>query len=258
MSFRPPTNQHEKNKQALLFYEEDHLTMKTTKPIPAGSEIFNDYGPLPRSDLLRRYGYITPNYAQYDVVEIPFDLFAQLATQHKLLPAHADRIEYLDEQGVVDTGYDVCASDPYTLQESVSPELIVLVESLLLPADEFERLRRKEKLPKPEKMTAKAADMLLQLVKARTAQYATSLEQDRAADADADADIDMDVDGGSGETLKQRRYAMAKAVRIGEKELLQKAEQALHLFVQEKASESGSSKRQASEEGARPGKKQRS
>lgn len=228
--------------------------MKATKPIPAGSEIFNDYGPLPRSDLLRRYGYITPNYAQYDVVEIPFDLVAQLATQHNLLPAHGDRIEYLDEQGIVDTGYDVCASDPYTVQESVSPELIVLIETLLLPADEFERLRRKEKLPKPEKMTVQAAEMLLQLVKARTAQYATSLEQDRAADAD----VDMDMDGGSGETLKQRRYAMAKAVRIGEKELLQKAEQALHQFVQEKASEGGSSKRQASEERARPGKKQRS
>ena len=45
--------------------------MKSTKPITKGAEIFNDYGPLPRSDLLRRYGYLTDNYAQYDVIELP-------------------------------------------------------------------------------------------------------------------------------------------------------------------------------------------
>jgi hypothetical protein len=48
--------------------------MKALAPIAAGEEIFNDYGKLPRSDLLRRYGYITPNYAQYDAVEISFHL----------------------------------------------------------------------------------------------------------------------------------------------------------------------------------------
>jgi SET domain-containing protein 6 len=50
--------------------------MKALKPIKGGEEIFNDYGPLPRSDLLRRYGYITNNYAIYDVVEISFDTAA--------------------------------------------------------------------------------------------------------------------------------------------------------------------------------------
>jgi SET domain-containing protein 6 len=53
-----------------LFYEEDCLIMKATRSIRAGDEIFNDYGPLPRSDLLRMYGYVTDSYAQYDVVEI--------------------------------------------------------------------------------------------------------------------------------------------------------------------------------------------
>ena len=48
--------------------------MKALTPIAAGQEIFNDYGSLPRSDLLRRYGYITRNYAKYDVVEISLDL----------------------------------------------------------------------------------------------------------------------------------------------------------------------------------------
>lgn len=44
--------------------------MKATRAIRTGDEVFNDYGPLPRSDLLRMYGYLTENYAQYDVVEL--------------------------------------------------------------------------------------------------------------------------------------------------------------------------------------------
>ena len=53
--------------------------MKATKPIQAGAEIFNDYGPLPRSDLLRMYGYITKDYDRYDVVEVTFNLIESVA-----------------------------------------------------------------------------------------------------------------------------------------------------------------------------------
>lgn len=64
---------------ARLFYEPDALVMKAVKPISRGEEIFNDYGPLPRSDLLRRYGYITDDYALYDVVELSSDLILERA-----------------------------------------------------------------------------------------------------------------------------------------------------------------------------------
>lgn len=50
------------------------MTMKPLRPLTAGEEIFNDYGPLPRSDLLRRYGYLTSNYAKFDVTEISQEL----------------------------------------------------------------------------------------------------------------------------------------------------------------------------------------
>lgn len=53
--------------------------MKSTKPIQKGEELFNDYGELPRSDLLRRYGYITDNYSQYDVVELLLETICQVA-----------------------------------------------------------------------------------------------------------------------------------------------------------------------------------
>lgn len=53
--------------------------MKAIKPIHDGEEIFNDYGEIPRADLLRRYGYVTDNYAQYDVIELPLGDICQAA-----------------------------------------------------------------------------------------------------------------------------------------------------------------------------------
>ncbi|CAN9140832.1 unnamed protein product [Alternaria alternata] len=187
---------------ARLFYEKDCLEMKALSPITAGDEIFNDYGSLPRSDLLRRYGYVTDNYAQYDVVEIPAELVTDILTKEGVW--HADRLEYLDEQEVIDTGYDIAASTPFTLQESLSPELVVLVESMLLPAEES---------------PAKRAELLLQIIQARIAQYATTLEQDLQTFGE--------VPPAGTTSPEQRRFAMAKAVRIGEKQLLTNTKDAL-------------------------------
>lgn len=47
--------------------------MRTIKPVASGEELLNDYGPLPRSELLLRYGYVTSRYAQYDVVIFSFE-----------------------------------------------------------------------------------------------------------------------------------------------------------------------------------------
>jgi SET domain-containing protein 6 len=202
---------------ARLFYEKDCLEMKALKPISAGEEIFNDYGSLPRSDLLRRYGYVTDNYAQYDVVEIPAELVTGLLTSENIW--HEDRVEYLDEQEVIDSGYDIATSTPFSLQESLSPELVILVESMLLPAEEFERLSSKGRLPKPEKITSKGAEVLQKIVQARIAQYATSLEEDLKTFGE--------IPPVQTASPKQRRFAMAKAVRIGEKQLLVQTRDAL-------------------------------
>ncbi|KAL5121666.1 Ribosomal lysine N-methyltransferase 4 [Pleosporales sp. CAS-2024a] len=203
---------------ARLFYEEKYLEMKALKTISAGEEIFNDYGPLPRSDLLRRYGYVTDNYAQYDVVEINMDLVTDVTTAAGV---HSDaRLEYLEEQEIVDTGYDITACTPFTIQEGLSPELVILVETLLLPEDEYERLRKKGKLPKPDKITSRGAEFLHRLVQTRAAQYATTLEEDLKSMSSVPA-------VGDDATVKERRFVMAQAVRIGEKQLLRQAEDAL-------------------------------
>lgn len=50
------------------------MTVTTLKEIPAGDEVINYYGPLSNGELLRRYGYVTPKHAAYDVVELSWDL----------------------------------------------------------------------------------------------------------------------------------------------------------------------------------------
>lgn len=49
--------------------------------LAAGSEILNYYGPLPTSELLRRYGYVTPEHRRYDVVELPWNLVRSAVAQ---------------------------------------------------------------------------------------------------------------------------------------------------------------------------------
>lgn len=53
--------------------------MKAIKPIREGEEIFNDYGEIPRADLLRRYGYVTDNYTPFDVIELSLKDICQVA-----------------------------------------------------------------------------------------------------------------------------------------------------------------------------------
>lgn len=50
----------------------DYLTMVLQKVTPSGKELFNTYGDLPNSELLRCYGFVDA-VNPYDVVSIPFD-----------------------------------------------------------------------------------------------------------------------------------------------------------------------------------------
>ena len=48
----------------------------------------NYYGAMPTSEVLRRYGYVTPEYSRYDEVEIPRSAVVQaLATATGLSPS---------------------------------------------------------------------------------------------------------------------------------------------------------------------------
>jgi len=72
--------------------------MRSIKPISKGEQIYNTYGNLPNSDLLRRYGYVLPG-SKDDVVEIQWQLIAE--TLGPEIPQVVEqRIEILDDEGI--------------------------------------------------------------------------------------------------------------------------------------------------------------
>lgn len=193
---------------AKLFHEDDAVVMRSIKPIAAGEQIYNDYGSLPRSDVLRRYGYVTEEYAKYDVVELSDELISQTAKE-QLKPAEDDlnaRLAYLDEQGVVDSGYDVARASS---EEGAFPEeLCIILNTLTLPAAEFEKMQKKDKLPKID-LSSASSELLYKILLLRRADYeSTSTDNLRAQLTDSNI---------------SKRRAMALQVVIGEMEILNEA-----------------------------------
>ncbi|KAF2207175.1 hypothetical protein CERZMDRAFT_102670 [Cercospora zeae-maydis SCOH1-5] len=194
---------------AKLFFSEDttdkFVTMKTIRPVPAGTELYNDFGPLPRADLLRRYGYVTTRYAPYDVVEISSNLIkAQLKPQFKLSdPEINEKWQYAEEQGIADDAYDISRASS---EEGQFPdELCVLLNLLVVPKVEFvDKLKKRDKLPKTE-LTSEARKLLRAVLGHRYAAY---------PETSSSSGMDQDLTG---------RRAMAKQVIDGEKQVLQEA-----------------------------------
>jgi SET domain-containing protein 6 len=67
------------------------MTMIALKDIASGQQIYNDFGQLPRSDLLRRYGYITDNYKKWDVVEVDIGTITRAAGEIAALEGESEK-----------------------------------------------------------------------------------------------------------------------------------------------------------------------
>lgn len=201
--------------------------MKTIKPIKTGDEIFNDYGEIPRADLLRRYGYVTDNYSQYDVVELSLtnicqaaglpnaDVESQPPVLH-LIPATSSadclQLNLLEDLELLDDGYAIPRPSPEdSAADILSDELLILLKTLTLSSQELNKQKSKSKPPKPVLGQAEAA-ILRKAVSLKRAEYATDLSQDRTLLADLKQPGPLE--GSS------RRRKMAIEVRIGEKEIL--------------------------------------
>lgn len=175
--------------------------MKATKPIKAGDEIFNDYGPLPRSELVRMYGYVTDNYAEYDVVDISHDLFVNVAgmTDPKRNTAWLKREEQLLELGIIDDGYSLQRpTSAAKLEDYLPGNIHMLLRGLCLD----ENSTRVPKLNYQESVSIEEASLLSLVATKRLSEYQTSLEEDRQL------------------PCSTSREHMALAVRKGEKEVL--------------------------------------
>jgi SET domain-containing protein 6 len=211
--------------------------MKAIKPIKAGEELFNDYGPLPRSDLLRRYGYTSDRYSQYDVVEFSMKSITHAcdATGDVNLDA---KLEYLDDMDLFEDGYSV-GHPPAgaTLTDAIPEELQFVIMALLSP----EAPKANRKLLKP-RLGLSDAKFLQKLVKKRLAQYSTTTAEDTAILENLAQQHQL------AENNAQTRLKMAVEVRLGEKQILHRLSEVILSFI---ADNDESKKRPGSNQGTK-------
>jgi SET domain-containing protein 6 len=219
---------------ARLCCDNDDLEMRTIKPIAKGEEIFNDYGSLPRSDLLRRYGYVTDQYALYDVAEISTEFILSAFTpqgrlqlpnsEQTLQLSQAElqaRVELAEREGIYEESYDM--NHPDDEGPSIPDELLALIFLLLIDEETLGALSTSEiALPSRSKLaTELVGQVLTVLLRSREREYATTAEDDEAILLKGNLPI---------------WNIMAVQVRMGEKKVLSAA-------IQEASSYSGSNKR---------------
>ena len=186
--------------------------MKATKPIKAGEQIFNDYGPLPRSDLLRMYGYVTDNYAQYDVVEFSHDILVDVAGMRDPSnnKAWLRREEQLDEIGIVDDGYSLPRPPKDAkLEEYLPGNVHMVLRGLCLNSSSTKMLTMKDS----ESISIEEAALLSAVATKKLSEYPTSVEDDELM-------WQRRLHDGTGGANLGKRMQLALQVRIGEKEIL--------------------------------------
>ncbi|KAA8643251.1 hypothetical protein EYZ11_008502 [Aspergillus tanneri] len=200
---------------ARLFQEEDSLVMKAIKPISHGNEIFNDYGEIPRADLLRRYGYVTENYAVYDVIEMPLELICKAAGLENADVENQTSLQFIEDLELLDDGYVIPRpSEGNSVANILPDELVLLLKALTFSPTQLKQQISKNKPPKASFGHAEAV-ILSKAIQLLQAQYATTVAQDKELLAQL----------GQSETSSlleesTRRRKMAIQVRLGEKEIL--------------------------------------
>lgn len=206
---------------ARLFYEEDCLEMRSTQPVKAGEELFNDYGELPRSELLRRYGYITDQYKPYDVVEINQEFMEHHIKFHTGLEKEdmEERLAYLEDRGDLDGAYDLNRPDPDAepgtterLLSIANKDIILCVRICQIERAAFEDLQSRRSKPKllPTPNTAEFQELTV---------LNSSIAQDLLKSYPTKLEEDLQLRETAGKL--SHRQVMALEIRIGEKEILQ-------------------------------------
>lgn len=203
---------------AKLFYERHHLHMVTTKSIKAGEQIFNTYGDLPNSDLLRRYGYVDlvpcPHLKgglgnPHDIVEIRADLVVNVVRDD--VPnseTYGQRINWWLDEG----GDDVFIIDADPILPAALTSFIRL---LLLTQEEWEKTQEKGRPPKA-KFDHQVSSLLRRIFELRLTSYQSP-----------DLEVDAKLLASESLTLNKRH---AIVVRLGEKQVLAGALETLRLM----------------------------
>ncbi|KAL2175873.1 uncharacterized protein P884DRAFT_261822 [Thermothelomyces heterothallicus CBS 202.75] len=205
---------------AYINHGADSLTATALRTIKAGEEILNYYGPLPNGELLRRYGYVTPKHARYDVVELPWDLIEAGLRERvgdRMSPADWEQVNKLtrsDDDFEESFVLERSSEDPDSTGQLEGDATFTGLPDEL--SDQFKTFLKATKTVGhvdlvSDKDTRK--EVFLQVVfdalRARERQYATSLEDDQSL-----------VDAGQ----LTERQRMGVWVRMGEKQLLREAQ----------------------------------
>ncbi|KAI0066033.1 SET domain-containing protein [Artomyces pyxidatus] len=211
-------NARYESENAKLFYEEDFLRMTVTKPISAGDQIWNTYGDLPNSELLRRYGHVDMislpdgdlgNPA--DIVEVRADIVVEILRrrrENEQLGSITERVDWWLELG----GEDVFVVESNGKTPS---EMIAFTRLLLISDSDWEKLKLKTRLPKP-KTDMDVLSLAVDVFQTRLSDYSTTVEEDKAILSSTTEDGKLSIN---------RRHAVS--VRLGEKRVLHKALQDL-------------------------------
>jgi len=240
-------NARYESENAKLFHEATHLKMVTTKAIKAGEQIYNTYGDLPNSDLLRRYGHVDileipgsnalmGNPA--DVVEVPADLIPSvIGTNPEILK---ERIDWWLDEG----GDDVFVLD---LESPVPDVLISFSKLLLISEDDWEKGKSKGKPPKPKLDDDRTVSVILDALRKRLRDYPTSFETDeellRTLENDNESSLILNKKNAIVVRLGEKRILNAAIAKLNLLQPELKSSSAVNNGKQERAHGSGNAKR---------------
>lgn len=106
--------------------------------------MYNTYGELPNSDLLRRYGYVRFGRVSNDLAEISIELILDVAARHLNEVNKKKRIDYLIEVDEGEDGDDILEN---TIQipgdaPSIPTEALMLTYVMTLSPPEFRALKK--------------------------------------------------------------------------------------------------------------------
>ncbi len=194
------------------------------------------------------YGYLTDNYAQYDVVEISHNLLLEVAgKKHGTTDTSwLKRAEQLEELGVIDDGYAIPrpAKIVDRLEDAIPGQVHMLLRALCGGT---------ARNPK-EAITIQEVALLQSVLTKRLSEYGTSLKSDESTLNALHAVNPDEPMSPSGHNL--HRYIMALQVRTGEKEILQQLIGFCQNSIAEQTNKTaaGSLKRPADDAKSRPQK----
>ncbi|KAI1078686.1 SET domain-containing protein [Whalleya microplaca] len=194
---------------------EESLTVTTLRPIQAGEEVLNYYGPLGNGELLRRYGYVTNRHARHDVVEISWALILSVLKDSLKLDeekwgkaVNELDLEEIEDAFVIERDSGEPDSSGRIHGEATFKELPAdLIEQLYTLLKEVRKVSP-DTIPDKRKRDEISLSVVHRALQLRLTEYPTSLVHD------------FDLLSGNRVSGRQK---MAIVVRWGEKVLLQEA-----------------------------------